>query len=369
MIETLERRATVISRRHESDFQVEYGNVPDEALFDDIVSYLGEYRFNLPKFSYSLKYSDKKLRDPHRLEPMEDLSQRAINLNILNGNLSVREQAEKLAFQKLDRKLEFAQAGNTIIWVSPPGPKEQGYGDYGFVFFGKVAQEQNREKNIEMTAIRIDEPTIDQLNKVFFLLGFKKIYALAEDFLANPEVLGENISEEYVDSVLKMVFAFTPKEKEQEKFQRIIHEMFPSISDFTQSLKNPWKTKADKIKELYSLENYALKLKRDYEEPIRQRSIVTDFKLAVRLTDMVGEYGYKPPKVAGSCPSKNSTTLEITSSNIFSKGSFLNDLFEQNEWFNCPKCKYQADGPIGNQCPGCGLTKESYAEESGVTCD
>ncbi|HZE87239.1 MAG TPA: hypothetical protein VE090_03455 [Methylomirabilota bacterium] len=39
------------------------------------------------------------------------------------------------------------------------------------------------------------------------------------------------------------------------------------------------------------------------------------------------------------------------------------------EWFTCPKCNYHADGPVGNSCPGCGLTKEQYAEESGVSCD
>lgn len=40
------------------------------------------------------------------------------------------------------------------------------------------------------------------------------------------------------------------------------------------------------------------------------------------------------------------------------------------EWFTCPKCSYKADGPIGNSaCPGCGLTKEAYLEETGVVCD
>ncbi|MGE5042214.1 MAG: hypothetical protein ACM3IJ_04910 [Candidatus Levyibacteriota bacterium] len=43
---------------------------------------------------------------------------------------------------------------------------------------------------------------------------------------------------------------------------------------------------------------------------------------------------------------------------------------EEDKWFNCPKCKYKADGPVGNTCPGCGLTKEKYAQEEGVeVCD
>ncbi len=39
------------------------------------------------------------------------------------------------------------------------------------------------------------------------------------------------------------------------------------------------------------------------------------------------------------------------------------------EWFTCPKCSYKADGPIGDTCPGCGLTKDAYAQESGEICE
>lgn len=40
------------------------------------------------------------------------------------------------------------------------------------------------------------------------------------------------------------------------------------------------------------------------------------------------------------------------------------------EWFTCPKCPYKADGPIGNMCPGCGITKEQFAKDSGEPiCD
>ncbi len=40
------------------------------------------------------------------------------------------------------------------------------------------------------------------------------------------------------------------------------------------------------------------------------------------------------------------------------------------EWFKCPECPFKANGPIGEgPCPGCGLTKERYKEDSGVACD
>lgn len=47
-----------------------------------------------------------------------------------------------------------------------------------------------------------------------------------------------------------------------------------------------------------------------------------------------------------------------------------NLLNQDSEWFTCPKCSYKADGPIGNVCPGCNLTKEQFAAEEGaVVCD
>lgn len=42
----------------------------------------------------------------------------------------------------------------------------------------------------------------------------------------------------------------------------------------------------------------------------------------------------------------------------------------EQEWFNCPKCGYQADGPVGDSCPNCRITKEQFSVESGQeVCD
>lgn len=366
------RRDAGIPEKNRSDFRVEYGEkVPDKALIDDVVSYLGEYRFNLPKFSYSLKFSGGKLKDPHRNDSMEDISQKAIDLRERKGQSSVRERAEKEAFRSLNEKLKFAKEGQSIIWVSPPGSKQDGYGDYGFIFFGKVGEEINGEKNIKMEAIRLEQPTIDRFNKALSLLSFKKTsYASAEDFLARPEVLEENISEEYIDSVLRTTFSFRPSEKEQAKFNNIIQKMFPLIYDFVSSVKNPWKRRSEKIKELYSLENYALRLKREYDQSLIHRgNTLVDFRPIPRLPEIIGEYGHEPPKVMGSCPNADNKTSGLTSSNVFSRGSALNSLFGEQEWFHCPKCDFQADGPIGDTCPNCKLTKDEYAQETGVSCD
>lgn len=44
----------------------------------------------------------------------------------------------------------------------------------------------------------------------------------------------------------------------------------------------------------------------------------------------------------------------------------------ESEWFKCPSCGYQADGPVGDSCPkskgGCGLTKQAFAKSGGKVC-
>lgn len=345
-------------------FRIEYSkNIPEQVVFDDVVSYLGEYRFSLPKYTYSLKFKDGKLRDPNRDDSMEELSQRAIHLKRKVGKSFAREQSELRGFQSLNEQLKFAKTGSTIIWVSPPGPKEDGYGDYGFIYFGKVEDSNPEEKNIKMTAMRVENPSIGQFNRVIRMFGNEKAgYSTAEEFLANPNVCSEDVKEGYADAILKKVFSFKPNEKEQEEFGQIIKKMFPVIWDFIKSSRN--------LRGLYSLENYALALKKDYETFEREGIVgVVDLSLPKGIRDITGDYGHEPPKVAGSCGSTGNSN-EIKSSNIFNSLSSLNSLSE-NEWFTCPKCGYIADGPIGDgPCPGCGLTKEAHAEESGEpVCD
>lgn len=352
---TIERRFTPQKKFAPDAFRIEYGNgIPEQVIFDDVVSYLGEYRFSLPKYSYTLKFSDGKLRDPHRNDSMEELSQRAIDRKVKEGKSFVREKAELRGFQSLNDELQCAKIGSTIIWASPPGPKEDGYGDYGFVYFGKVETNNLEEKNIKMTAMRVERPNAEQFNRALRMLGGKKEHATAEEFLANPNILAEDLKEGYVDAILKTVFNFKPNEEEQEKFNRIIKRMFPLIWELA---KNSYRTKQD----LYALENCALKLKRDHD--------FFDRKAPSRLEDLASVYRDEPPKVAGSCGSTGSSN-GIKSSNIFNSLSSLNSLLSENaEWFICPECNYKADGPVGNKCPGCGITKEEFAKSGQEICE
>lgn len=40
----------------------------------------------------------------------------------------------------------------------------------------------------------------------------------------------------------------------------------------------------------------------------------------------------------------------------------------ESQHFTCPNCNHQADGPVGNQCPSCSITREQWAEKGNQVC-
>ena len=41
---------------------------------------------------------------------------------------------------------------------------------------------------------------------------------------------------------------------------------------------------------------------------------------------------------------------------------------EEFDGFECPRCPYKTTKPVGESCPGCGLTKEEYAKNGNKVC-
>lgn len=352
----LEREPTGLKPDLKSDFRVDYDkNASDKALFDDVVTYLGEYRFNLLKSPYELKYSGGKLRNRHTGEAMSDTTRKALKAKISENNNCSRESGENEGITALDWQLSVAREGDTVVWSSPPGSQEEGYGKYGFLFIGHVGADDSTGKKVSMTAIRVEDPKIQQFNQAMYLLtGEKKDYKTAEEFLARPKVIRENLNEGYIDAILGKTFGFKSNPAEMEKFTLIIRQMSPLIAEFIQSVKDPFKTKNEKRREFYALENYFLKLKADYDRPeTRRENFIVNFNAKPKLLEIREKYGNKPPEVAGSCPA--STTNK--SSNIFSKGLLLNNLLEDEIDYEFDKA-----GPCGKcnadvKCGPCGLCK------------
>lgn len=342
----------------------------DAEIRDDIISYLGEYRLNVQKYNYNLQFSGDslaslRLRDSNQGEPMIDKARRAIDVKKLRGEPTYREEAELFGMENLENQLRFANSGDTVFWASPPGSKEEGYGDYAFLFKGKVQRIDSNRVNLIMTAIRIENPSLEQFNKAMTILTENTTnYSKAQDFLMNPKIIPKDIASETVDNVLRDIFDFRLNLKDQQVCNKVIDKMRPMIDEFIEFVK--YAPKEKKLEAFYALENFALHLKEQYEQKEKEGVIfVQKEDPEINLVYLTSKFGYEPPKAVGSCGSTN----RAKSNNILTSGyqALMNALFgEENEWFTCPKCGWKADGPIGNgPCGGCGLTKEQYAKESG----
>ncbi len=353
---------------HSQAFNIEnLQNVHDMELRDDIRSYLGEYRLNVQEYNYKLRFSSGqdglRLRDVYGGEALSAKAARTIEKRRRFGEPTQREEAELLGIISLEDQLRFAQNGDTILWASPPGPKNEGYGDYGFIYVGNILT-NGQALHLSMTAIRIEQPTITQFNQAFTALSdIRTDFDCAEDFLQTPRVIRQEVDLGLIETILRRCFSFE-KNNTEGVFQKVISKLRPMVEEFIDFVKGG--VKEEKLRAFYALENYALELKGCYEHE-RQGTFYFDDRRYQPLYDIMRTHGHKPPRVTGSCGPSG----ETKSNGLFNRYETLfKTIFGEQEWFTCPRCHYQADGPIGdNPCPGCGLTKEQHKESGEEVCD
>ena len=167
-------------------------------------------------------------------------------------------------------------------------------------------------------------------------------------------VVNKQIDEDFVTEILSDNFPFEMNSGQKQIFDMAMERISPMIDEFILMMR--WASVEERKKAFHALENYSLKIKKELEE-----GKVTLFEVDNDFEQFINSYGFEPPKVAGSCPIK---TNGLTSFGYEALNKTLNQ-----EWFRCPECDFQADGPVGNSCPGCGLTKEKYAENAEKVCD
>ncbi len=330
----------------------------------DIESYLGEYRFELSVYEYKLALNNYgEICSVFDNEPMRTKGERAIKKRKKQGVSVNREMADLKGMMSLEDQLKERENGNSILWISPPGPGSQGYGDYGFIYAGK-----RYEDTIFMTAIRIEHPTIEQFNHAYSQITGKSVrYQSAEDFIANPIVLPTDPKqfETHLDNVLQDIFTFENVQENVNAFNNAMPILKPLINHFVDMVEQGKSEQELKVI-LNAIENYAIELKdRALNKPYELYQEVEkkpDFK------QIIYQYGYKKPApVAGSCGSTSSDkSSTLKSNNVFDLFSSLKDLFSEKKErkFICPNCKAELTPPVGNECPECGMTKKKWAEQS-----
>ncbi len=320
----------------------------------NMLRYLGEYRLavKFDEFSYreGVGPDGEKFLTVFEEEPIRGRFRNAIAQKEEEGEDSRREVSECLGFKKIEDA--FLKGEDFLfLWISPPGKAEDGYGKYSFTFVGEVVGGRLRvvpyrnnlslEEHKEVAGIFTEDA--ENLKTDI-------------DFLAHPILIRK---QKGLNNAEDLLVAIGEKERIDLSWRQRLEVKIRSLVDmFMDGVKrNAPNSELDRIKR--AIENYTIDNK---TEIIKGGFISYNFG-ADHLLDNYGSYA--PPKVAGSCGSSSSTLMDL-----HSKLNPGNDSLGEQEWFHCPKCNYQADGPIGDTCPGCGLTKDEYAKESGAeVCD
>lgn len=352
-------------------FNLEYQrSISDQELYDDIVSYLGEYRLKVPKYDYPLIFSSdvtghepQRIRDPHKGESMLLKARRSIEERTYRNEPIHREIAEEKGIAKLEEQLRDAKTGHTILWLSPPGPKEQGYEDYAFLFKGDITKKLDGSASLAMQAIRLKGATLEQGREFFTTItGEENTNQTPEDFIADPVVLPFTIPEPLLDKALKQQFKFEADERKQKKFHSIISKMDKHIQEFIYLTK--YGAKSQKLKAFYALENYALQLEKEYHDPhdtVYQDITVISPQYA-NLAALTEAHGYTPPSTGGSCGSSGSETknnLFRSPLQMFLKDALTHVLFGEDS-AECEECGLSSEDNHYH-CPDC---QKSYADET-----
>lgn len=126
--------------------------VKPEAVLTQIVHTFAEFACNTTLTSYHyVQTPDNQLLSPGREAEGDVLNsfQRGIN--------SRRTFLEYQSFSQLREKILETIKPSVAMTFSPPGPKEEGYGDYGFFYFALIPRYTVGEnRRISMLALRID---------------------------------------------------------------------------------------------------------------------------------------------------------------------------------------------------------------------
>lgn len=359
--------------RHKKDrvgsdaFGLEYESyVKDAELRDDIISYLAEYRFQLPTYEYTLHFSEdssgaKHIRDKHRGEPMRVKAQRAIEEKKVRGEPTHREEAELQGITRLEYQLHNASDGDKIYWASPPGREEEGYGNYGFLYEGTVYTRENGKLELAMVAVRVEKPTVEQYNHALSLLTGKTIsFDHADRFLEQPFVTRASSAD--AKKVLQHIFLFEDLEGKREEFYKILEKLGPTIDEVIHVLKTG--TKEEKLKAFYTLENYALHLKEHGADKRYEHVVYTKNNERERvssLADLSRVYGHESPQVAGSCGSTKKNLLQNNGLTTITTGfeALRKALFREDE-STCQHCEKE-NNDNHYHCPDC---NKEYADET-----
>jgi len=280
---------------------------------DGMLRYLSEYRLGVrfDEFFYR-KERDLLTGEVHfaanESGPVRNKFYKAIREKERNGLSGRREIAECLGFKKLEDKLTENSEDSLFIWVSPPGPKAEGYGDYSFTFVGQAVRDQSTgEEKIRVVPYRNILSQEEHRNYLKYFDRKAESFKTDVDFLSNPVIFPPTEEIKSPEDLLRFI-----GEKESismEWSKRLLNEVGPLVERYISQVKSGASDK-DLIKTRNAIENFTIAVR---NRIIGRNYLVNEGPVSNEdLDNAIEIYGnYEPPEVAGSCGSTSKTLMEF----------------------------------------------------------
>lgn len=319
----------------------------------------------------------KELQAPGFLGPIAKSYDKAIGECRRWGQSGRREIAECEGFRKLEKALFEAPEGTFYLWISPPGTKKEGYGDYSFTHLGQIKKTE-RGRRIEVTAWRNTLTLEEHLQIInYFLPEEDKLESPEDtDFLRNP-ILIEAKNDQTIDDLLVVMevilrqvsnrpSCFAENYKQRKDWEAKLRQALkPMIDDYC-SLLEQEASDAQLQQMFWVMENYTQDLINKSWVTIINEGPIPIYER--KRTLFYQQYRYEPEALAGgNCPPDPSSL-----SKNFLSSSFLPWQQHRLENFNsqegerklnctCPNCHQKIEAVIENgkiYCPACGASAE-----------
>jgi hypothetical protein len=328
-------------------------------------------------------------------EPYEQMLARGVAYREHHGSTELaRERAEIAGFHRRQKIFVDPQTplGTKFITISPPGLAEDSIYTHNFVDVYALTQDKNGDRVIDYTRFSSDldydeyavlakkqDPTFFIRKELAEQSGNDEI-PLDAWYLSNPLLVSSDTAfDELIDAQAM------DEQEWQVLWNMYMPFAFHLLDMLTKDDFDPVAIAEAYNTMLHSGENKNLQQKmRETTVFVSPQSTQLTDTMRSQIASMVRQFGRKEveEKKVG-CGSSGGITFGKDTLSLISDASSTARILQNSvaqfgignggsdtqEWFTCPKCRYKADGPVGNQCPGCGLTKEQYVEETGVSCD
>ena len=336
-------------------------------------THLGE-RFNVVLSTTRYEIREGQIFGENTNEPFMQMLQRGRDYRRGRNNSIdfAREDAEVLGFEKITELVDKnAKIGTAKLSISQKGDVENGSTYHHNFYDIFTLKEDDKGRYIEARryscALTLEE-TAKRLKKAGLIED--NFEETAEHFLANPVdvPLDKFATADDLHKYLHEEHVYVT-EKEFDEVKRMT--AFLAVSYLNSLLQEP----IDENDQLLRINAYlngsdiALDIVRRKNRQTPNQAFV--FQQTFNTREKIYALGMQPVRVvATGCGASGGFSVHGINQTINSPFSVSEFASKGNqEWFICPKCTYKADGPVGNSCPGCGLTKEQFAKDGGEACD